>query len=282
MTDKATPGSFNGKLALVTGASSGIGRALAKRLARDGALLALVGRDAARLNETVGACRDTGSPSTRPFVFDLSDSDGIANLVGTIRDEFGNAPDILIHAAGAATVGRIEDTPVSAVREVLAVNLLAAIALTAELLPHMRARGNGMLCFISSGTAYFGVPTEASYCASKAGLERFVESLRAEIAGSGVSVSIVSPGPVETPLMRSPRTYGSASLVGRPKVAARPEAAADEIVKSLGGGGKRIELTWRPRLVRHLSYWAPSLLRLMIERQSRPMTSGLDRCGDAA
>jgi short-subunit dehydrogenase len=260
---------FDRKLVLVTGASSGIGRALAQRLARDGASLALIGRDTGRLSKTAAACRATGSPDVRFYAFDLADAERIAGLVDGVTGDFGRAPDVLIHAAGSATAGRVEDTPATAVREVLAVNLLAAMALASALAPEMRARKAGLLVFLNSGVAYFGVPTEASYCASKAGLARFVESLRAELVSSGVQVAVVSPGPVETPLMRNPRRYGAVRLVGRPAHAALPEAVAERIVAGLAEGRGRIELSWRSRLVRHLSYWTPALLLRLIVRQSR-------------
>jgi len=269
MTATAAAKSFSGKSALITGASSGIGRALAERLARDGARLALVGRDPARLNAAAAACRGAGSPKAEAYPFDLRDSARIAEMVGGIKRDFGGAPDVLIHAAGTATVGLLEETPVAAVGEVLAVNLLAAMALAAALVPDMRKRGQGLLVFITSGTAHFGVPTEAAYCASKAGLERFAESLRGELLGSGVLVSVVSPGPAETPLMRSPQTYGPVRPIGRPKVAAQPHELAERIVSRLGQGTEYIELSARTRLVRHLRYWAPALLRRVIERQSR-------------
>lgn len=260
---------FDKKLVLVTGASSGIGRALARRLARDGAVLALVGRDGGRLGETATACSAAGSPDVRSYAVDLAESERIAGLVDQVKRDFGRAPDVLIHAAGSATAGRIEDTPAAAMREVLSVNLLAAMVLTSALLPDMRMRKAGLLVFLGSGTGYFGVPTEAPYCASKAGLERFVESLRAELLGSGVRVSVVSPGPVETPLMRQPRRYGAVRLIGRPDVAAAPEAVAERIVARLAEGDPRIELSWRGRLVRHLSYWMPALLLRLVARQAR-------------
>jgi short-subunit dehydrogenase len=197
-------------------------------------------------------------------------TDGIAGLLGMIKLDFGGAPDVLIHTAGIATAGRIEDTPATIIRDVLAVNLLAAMALTAALVPEMRSRRSGLLVFVSSGTAYFGVPTEAPYCASKAGLERFVESLRGELLGSGVFVSVVSPGPVETSLMRRPNTYGAVEPVARPRIAAQPETVADRIVLRLAEGSDRIELSWRGYAVRHLSYWSPALLRHLVGGHSSP------------
>jgi dehydrogenase/reductase SDR family member 7B len=264
----AAAGTLRGRRVLVTGASSGIGRALAERLARDGAAVALVGRDPERLRRAAAGCRAVGSPSVATYAFDLTEGEGISSLVATVIRDFGGTPDMLIHAAGSATAGRVEDTPAAAARDVLAVNLLAAMALASALLPGMRTKRAGHLVFLSSGTAHFGVPTEAAYCASKAGLERFVESLRAELAGSGILVSVVSPGPVETPLLRRPRIYGGVALVGRPEIAARPETAADRIVACLATGSARIELSWRSRLVRHFAYWAPALLGRLIARQS--------------
>jgi short-subunit dehydrogenase len=258
------PSFYLDKLILVTGASSGIGQALAIEFSKRGASVAFVGRDAVRLDRAVAA----GGSGGKAFTFDLSDIPGIKDLTDTIENDFGRPIDIVVHAAGTATVGRVEETPVVDMRETVVTNLVAAMALSQAVLPGMRSRGVGKLVFISSGTANFGVPSEAAYSASKAGLERLSEALRIELAESGVSVCVVSPGPVETPLMRTPRRYGNSELVGRPVVAPSPEVIAYKIGERLPSGKARIELSFRGSIARHLSYWTPGVLGWLLSRQA--------------
>lgn len=255
---------YAGKLIVVTGASSGIGRALATKLSGEGASVALVGRDSGRLAAAVQA----GGERARSYKFDLADGAGIQALIDRIQADFGRPIDIAVHAAGAAAVGNVEDTPIQVMQEIVVTNLVAAMGLAHAVLPGMRARRTGLLVFLSSGVANYGVPGEAAYSASKAGVERLSESLRAELAGSGVGVCVVSPGPVETPLMRNPRRYGNLTLVGRPAAALAPDLAAKKIVARLSLQAQRIELSFRGPLVRHLTYWAPAVLGRLLARQA--------------
>jgi short-subunit dehydrogenase len=252
------------KLVLVTGASSGIGQALALEFSRKGAFVAFVGRDAVRLNEAVAAAGNGG----KAYAFDLSNIAGIKSLADAIENDFGCPIDMVVHAAGTATVGRVEETPVADMQETVITNLVAAMGLAQAVLPGMRARGAGKLVFITSGAANFGVPGEAAYSASKSGLERLSEALRIELAESGVSVCVVSPGPVDTPLMRTPRRYGNSALVARPATALSPDMAARRIAKDLPSGRARIELSLRGPIARHLSYWAPGVLGWLLARQA--------------
>jgi dehydrogenase/reductase SDR family member 7B len=252
------------KLVLVTGASSGIGQALALEFSSKGALVAFVGRDAVRLKDAVAAAGNSG----KAYTFDLSNITGIKSLVDTIENDFGRPIDIVVHAAGTATIGKVEETPVADMQETVTINLVAAMGLSQAVLPGMCSRGAGKLVFISSGASNFGVPGEAAYSASKSGLERLSEALRIELAESGVSVCVVSPGPVETPLMRNPRRYGNSALVARPITALSPDLAAKRIAERLPSGVKRIELSLRGPIARHLSYWAPGVLGWLLSRQA--------------
>ena len=194
-------GFYADKLIVVTGASSGIGRAMARQFARRGAAVAMIGRDPDRLNAAV----QTAGKAAKGYELDLTRLDAIGPSIKAIESDFGRPIDMLVHAAGTASVGRVEDTPVAVMLETVVLNLVAAMGLANAVAPGMRAREAGKLVFITSGAATFGVPGEAAYSASKSGLERLAESLRIELAGSGITVCVVSPGPVETPLMRNPR-----------------------------------------------------------------------------
>jgi short-subunit dehydrogenase len=200
-----------GAFGVVTGASSGIGRAVALRLAAKGCRLALVGRDKERLDELAGR---TGGEVR---IADLAAEENVAALASWLSD-LDPAPDLLLNSAGVGAVAdavagaggqadeALEEGEVPADRacrdvvldHLLAVNLRAPIALTQAVLPGMLARGSGHLCYVSSIAALLGVPRESSYAAVKAALHAYARSLNVEVSTRGVGVSVIAPGIVDT------------------------------------------------------------------------------------
>lgn len=181
--------SLDGALALVTGASSGIGRATALALSREGARLVLSGRDEGRLRE-VGAA--TGGTVV---VADLSRPEGLHSLVEHVRAQ---PPDVVVHAAGVGRFAPAAAEAAESAEALFAVNLLAPILLTAAVLPGMRDRGHGHLVFVTSIAGALGVAGESTYAASKGGLAAYAASVRAETSGWGVVTTTVVPGVVDT------------------------------------------------------------------------------------
>jgi NAD(P)-dependent dehydrogenase (short-subunit alcohol dehydrogenase family) len=255
---------------ILTGASSGIGRAVAQRLAERRTTLALIGRNTVARDWVAGDCRTAGALAVQAHVFDLADTSKIEQLVAGIVHDWGAAPDMVIHCAGIGYIGAVDVVPIAEVERCLAVNFTAAVALARASIPSMRARGSGRLVFFSSGTAWHGVPGEAAYAASKAAVERFAEGLAIELDSSGISVVVVSPGPVDTPMLRTPRVFGGLAPIARPVQGANPDSVAVTIVARLASPkGGRIEAALRPRLVRHLAYWTPGVLRSILSWQFR-------------
>jgi short-subunit dehydrogenase len=191
-----------GAVALITGASSGIGAATAVALAQAGARLILTGRDEDRLKAV--ATRTSGLALSA----DLADPDGPDRLIEAALARTGRI-DLLICNAGAGWAGPIGDLPGSKATELLTVNLLAPIQLARLVAPGMAERGFGRLIFVSSIAGMTGVRHEAVYAATKAGLNYLAESLDYELAGTGAGVSVVLPGAVDTPFFRRRgRPYG--------------------------------------------------------------------------
>jgi short-subunit dehydrogenase len=201
-----------GSVALVTGASSGIGREVARRLAADGARVLAHGRDREALTQL----------DATPLVADLAEPGAGGRLAEAALAVAGRV-DIVVANAGQGWAGPFAEMPTTAVGELIAVNLTAPIELTRALLPAMRGRP-GYLIFVTSIAGRMGVAGEAVYAATKAGVDSFAESLRFETYGGKVRVGVVVPGVVETAFFeRRGRPYGRKSPrpIPAPRVADR-------------------------------------------------------------
>jgi short-subunit dehydrogenase len=184
--------SLSGSRVWITGASSGIGAALATEVASRGARVAISARRADRLDEVA-----EGSMLTVPL--DVTDHDAVQGAAQGIRDELGDI-DIAVLNAGAWTQTKVGAWDADAFRQQVEVNLLGANSCLAALLPRMLERGEGRIVIVTSVAGYRGVPGAEAYGATKAALLNLAESLRADLAPSGVVVQWVSPGFVRTEL----------------------------------------------------------------------------------
>jgi short-subunit dehydrogenase len=176
-----------GRTALVTGASLGIGRATAVALAARGAHVRATGLEARPLTELTRLC------GAAVIAADLSAADGIDKLL-----DWAGPVDILVNVAGFGRYERVGDIDGAGALEMLAVNLVAPIRLTAALAPAMVERGCGHIVNVASIAGWVGVSHEAVYAATKGGLIAFSESVRYELAGTGVGLTVVVPAAVET------------------------------------------------------------------------------------
>jgi dehydrogenase/reductase SDR family member 7B len=190
----------SGKTAWVTGASSGIGEALVKAFVAAGGSAILSGRNIAEL-ERVAA--ETGAPDRCHLLpFDTVDFDALPEKVAAAT-AFRGSVDVLVNNAGISQRSLAIDTEFSVYDRIIEVDLLAPIALTQAILPHMLARGGGQFVMISSVAGKAGVPLRTAYCAAKHGLIGYSDALRSEIAGQGVKVLVVAPGSVRTNVSRN-------------------------------------------------------------------------------
>lgn len=181
---------LNGRVALVTGASSGLGAAVARALADRGARVALVARRRDRLDELA---REIDGAA---FECDLLDDAQLDGLVGRVADASG-PPEILVNAAGHYLEGRrAEDEDPASVAQTLGLNLLAPFRLSQQVFPHMRARGGGAIVYVSSISGRVGVPgiPQASYAASKAALSGLTVELAVQWGRHSIRVNTVAPG----------------------------------------------------------------------------------------
>jgi NAD(P)-dependent dehydrogenase (short-subunit alcohol dehydrogenase family) len=213
---------LTGQRALITGATSGIGRAVALRLARDGADVLVHGRDAKRGQEVVDAISADGGQA-RFIAADVADAGAVTRLAEEVGDV-----DILVNNAGFSWFGPTSDLDVETFDAMFASNVRSAYLLVAALAPKMAARGSGSIVNVSSMAAQVGLAGGAAYSATKASLAAMTRSWAAEFSPSGVRVNTIAPGPVSTAAAAPERTalLGATTLMKR---AAQPEEIAEAV-----------------------------------------------------
>lgn len=190
---------WKNKVVLLTGASSGIGEALATEIARRGAIVGLLARRERLLHELVQKIEHKGGIA-RLFSCDISDEVCVTEAAEKMRREFGKI-DILIANAGIGGGAKhAKELRINDFRSVVDTNLIGAANAVGAVLPQMVERGSGQLVAISSLAGFRGLPKSAAYCASKAGMTAFFESVRLDVQKSGVAVTIIQPGFIKTPL----------------------------------------------------------------------------------
>jgi short-subunit dehydrogenase len=253
------------KLVLVTGASSGIGEATAKRYAASGARVLLLARNAARLDEVADAIRRGGNAATA-YKVDLADAGAIAETSARIAREAGT-PDILINNAGAGRWRPLAETSAEEALGMIEVPYLAAFNLTRAFLPAMLARRSGAIACITSPASYLIWPNAAAYIAARHALLGFTEALRADVKGTGIDVTLVVLGTVETPYWK--HNPGSRERVpaGNPILAPvlSPEEAADAIFRGVEARKRRVV---KPAILRAL-FLLNALSPRLVARQIR-------------
>ncbi|PWS39088.1 dehydrogenase [Falsiroseomonas bella] len=219
----------------ISGASRGLGAALAARFAAPGVRLLLIARSAAALEAVAAVCTARGA-TVRVAALDIADAPAVAAALA--RFEAEGALDLVIANAGtsAGTLPDGEAEPLEAARRQVAVNLLGAMNLVGPVLPGMLARGAGGVTLVASLAAFRGLPDSPGYCASKAGLLAWGEALRGACAPRGVRVTVVCPGYFDSAM-------GDRYLGSRP-LRLSLEAAAERTVRAIEAGRALAAFPW--------------------------------------
>jgi short-subunit dehydrogenase len=245
---------------IITGASAGIGAATVRAFASAGANLALAARDEARLAAVAG------SLSGRALIVptDVADREAIEQLVSKTVAAFGGI-DIVINNAGVGLAAPVAELEAADLEQAMKVDLFGPLALTQAALPHMRRRGGGQLIYISSVVGLRALPYLGGYAAAKAALDRLTESLRVELRGTGIAVTLVRPGTTRTGF--SQRRLGSGHERRRVNArAATPEQVARAILKAAVREPRVAYVSLADRMAVGLSLLAPRLADWMLGR----------------
>jgi 3-hydroxybutyrate dehydrogenase len=187
---------LSGKTALVTGGASGIGKAIALKLAQDGAKVAIASRNISRVARVAEAFSQT-SLAVRPFAMDVRDKAKVERAVNAIVSELG-APHILVNNAGISGLSMISDPDDSRWYDIIDTNLNGLYLVTKAVLQHMPDHAGGRVINISSVLGKFGVPGYTAYCTTKHGMIGFTRALALEVVSRGITVNAICPGWVDT------------------------------------------------------------------------------------
>lgn len=187
---------FTDKVIWITGASSGIGEALAYEWGESGARLILSSNEPDELNRVVEACRKRRYDA-KPLFLDLTDTDMMPQKAEDARELWGSV-DILVNNGGISQRSMAKDTDIEVDRRIMEIDYFGHIALTKAILPHMIERGSGHITVTTSVAGLMALPLRSAYCAAKHALHGFFETLRAEVWDDGIRVTLVAPAAVKT------------------------------------------------------------------------------------
>lgn len=261
------PSNFANQRIWITGASSGIGEALAKAFHASGAKLVLTARRESELARVQAACG--GEAVTRTLPADLTQASQLAQTARAAEAVFSGL-DMVVHNAGISQRSLVKDTDPSVDRRIMELNFFAPVILTKALLPEMLERGSGHIVVISSLVGKFGTPLRSAYAASKHALHGFFDSMRAEVGRNGIKVTIVCPGYIRTQVSLH-ALVGSGAEHGKTDASIAngmdPDQCAAQILRKLAKGKKEIYVAaGREKYAVYLKRFTPGLFDRLVAR----------------
>lgn len=261
--------SFEKKVAVVTGAARGLGAALAGGLATSGCLVALVDRDGSVVRQ---ASRLGGGH--RGYVVDVSERTAVASLARTVAADFGRV-DLVVNNAGVAAAGPFEQVPLDDLAWVMNVNFWGTVHGCHSFLPLLRGQREGHIVNVVSSFAWLGFPNKSAYAASKAAVRALSESLRAELHGTGIGVTLLFPGPLDTELVRESRATDAAKRDAEARFLAERALPLERVVartiRAIRRDQARVVVGADYHLVDAAARLAPSLTLAAVARMSRKL-----------
>ncbi|HZY66070.1 MAG TPA: SDR family NAD(P)-dependent oxidoreductase [Rubrobacteraceae bacterium] len=256
---------LKGKVAVVTGASSGIGESTARALALRGATVVAAARNEERLRELEEGVQASGG-RVLAVKTDVADRDSVEAMIGRVVEEFG-APDVLVNNAGLGLSGRVAELRAEDLRYVMEVNLIGPLNCIQSALPHMKS--GGRIINVSSVVGKRAIPKVGGYCASKFALNALTDSLRVEIAHRGIAVTSVYPGTTSTAFRDNSRRTRDEKRGWRPP-GVTPDKVAEKIARAAEKGGRDVYVRLSDRIFVAGATLFPGLsdraIRLLLER----------------
>ncbi|MFQ5445969.1 MAG: SDR family oxidoreductase [Saprospiraceae bacterium] len=256
---------FKNKTVWITGASSGIGEALAYEFARQGANLVLSARNEEALHRVAAACTGV-KVSVQPL--DLGDLDALPDITRNVFAKTGGV-DVLVNNAGLSQRSLVKDTAFEVDQKLVQVNLLGTIALSKSLLPHFLEKKAGHYIVITSLMGKFGAPLRSSYAAAKHGLHGFFDALRAEVWRENVKVTLICPGFVRTNISINALTGDGKSQGTMDDATGKglsPEVLAGKILKAVRQGREEAYFGGKEVLAIYLKRFFPGLLSKIVRK----------------
>lgn len=255
---------IKGSRAIVTGASSGIGRAVALELGRHGADVVVVARRAERLNELAREIEQLGARAVA-VAGDVTEPTTRQSAIDCAEDQFGGL-DVLVNNAGIAGIGRFEDASRERLRRIFEVNVFALMELTRDAIPLLKRGNKPIVVNMGSIVGHIALPNFTEYSAAKFAVRGFSEALRAEMFPEGIDVLLVSPATVETEIWdRMIEDTGKTSW--RARRGATPEFVARRTVQAIRRGRREVLPGTYPKVVHFANRLFPSVVAWVMERR---------------
>jgi short-subunit dehydrogenase len=262
---------------LITGASSGIGRALAKLCAQEGARVAVAARNGERLDDLVSECRGA---EVVPIVADVTNDEDRRRLLNTVSQRF-NRLDVLVNNAGVASFGHFSSSNEDVLRQVMETNFFAPAELMRLAIPLLTRGHDAAIVNVASMCGRRGMPAWPEYSASKFALCGLTDALRAEFSRFDVDVLLIVPGLTQTEL-RSNMPHNTGRLKLDPDEGMTAEQVATAILKSLKAGRRETVVGWDARWILRVNRWLPGLVDRLLARKVRKLYQDEPRPAPAA
>lgn len=254
------------QIAVITGASSGIGKATAKALAQENALVILLARNEAKLQKVVEEIHASGDQASA-YPVDITNAEAVAQIANAIIQEEG-IPDILINNAGSGQWKHTEDTSPEEATAMIAAPYLGAFNITQAFLPHMLKQKRGFIVNVTSASAYFAMPGATTYTTARWAMRGFNESLRADLHHTGIRVMLVAPGKVDTPYFtNNPNTENRIPKVATVKPlypTLTPEQVAKALIKGITKNKREIIIPFFMKLTVWFARFFPRPIEWLI------------------
>lgn len=259
---------FQNKVIWITGASSGIGEALAYLLARNGTKLILSATHEEKLLKVKGNCEHLNCPSCMILPLDLSNMSNAGELTTKVIKKFGRI-DMLVNNGGISQRAMALETPLEIDRKIMEIDYFGGIALTKSVLPYMLEQGEGYIAVTSSISGRFGFPLRSAYAAAKFAIYGFYETLRAELAAKNITVTIICPGRVRTNI-----SFHALDKNGKPHgvmdpgqdTGISPEKAALQILKAFRKNKREVLVGGKELLMVYIKRFFPGLHSKIVQR----------------